>query len=316
MNKETLQQLLVPPAESTLSQKEYFEFLEKAYRLFQNHPQYMATSEDMGDLELAHLLPKVPETILAIYIGINDAVCNKGLVSPFLPRHAHNNVFVFDPQVWPGGDQVPSGTIDAGRVVNGFAPPNNSWNSQWTYTMIQDPDRSFESLWQERGYIDMIPAKFEDFTMLSDHRKSQVCTFIDPEAFGHPVNKERKYLRKARERGEALAGEFAIPDLMEGETRGLTPVVLHQGEKLYVARADFQPCDHCWSNIHPGNDELAVVNENSAIPLNLVISKPQVAEPYRSRLIPPSGSSDFTTDWFFRGKDIFRKPVRQGQIAG
>lgn len=37
-------------------------------------------------LELAHLIPEIPETI---YVGINDAVCNKGLVTP-------DNCFVAD----------------------------------------------------------------------------------------------------------------------------------------------------------------------------------------------------------------------------
>ena len=102
----------------------------------------------------------------------------------------------------------------------------------------------------KKGYIDMVPAKFEDFTMMSDHTKSNVCTFIDPRAFDHPVNISRDYLKQARSRGEQMASSFVIPELLEGETKNLVPVVLHQGEKLYVARADFQPCAHCWSNIH------------------------------------------------------------------
>ncbi|MCK5794839.1 MAG: hypothetical protein KAH12_09025 [Anaerolineales bacterium] len=270
----------------------------------------------MESLELAHLILQAPETGLAIYVGINDVVCNKGLVTPFLPRHAHNNVFVFDPRIWAGGDQVPSGTIDASLIINGFVPPNDSWERGWTYVMIADPSRSFESLWVEKGYIDMIPAKFEDFTMMSDSTKSRLCTFIDPMAFDHPVNMKRSYLKNARDRGDKMAVEFSIPEAMQGETEGLVPVVLNRGEKLYVARPDFQPCDHCWSNIHKENEELAVVNENSAIPLNLVISKPLVAEVYRTRLKPPAGSADSTTDWFFRGKDLFRKPIKPGQIAG
>jgi hypothetical protein len=316
MNKELLLNSLDLPEGSSLTGWEYKNFLESAYNLFLKHPQYLSNSEGMESLELAHLILQVPETILAIYIGINDVVCNKGLITPFLPRHAHNNVFVFDPQVWPGGDQVPSGTVDASLIINGFVPPNNSWDRAWTYVMIKDPNRTFESLWIEKGYIDIIPAKFEDFTMLSDSTRNRLCTFIDPKAFEHPVNKERAYLKRARDRGEKMGNEFSIPEAMKGETDGLVPVVLNRGEKLYVARPDFQPCDHCWSNIHPENEELAVVNENSAIPLNLVISKPAVAEIYRSRLIPPAGSADSTTDWFFRGKDLFRKPIKPGHITG
>ena len=162
----------------------------------------------------------------------------------------------------------------------------------------------------------MIPAKFEDFTMISDHNKSKVCTFIDPLAFDHPVNKSRVYLTAARDRGEKMADRFTIPELLNGETKNLSPVVLNQGEKLYVARADFQPCAHCWSNINSENEGYAVVNENSAVPLNLVISKPPIDVQFRKKLIPPAGSADNTTDWFYRSKDLFRTPIKQGHIGG
>ena len=316
MNHNTWKENIVIPSSSALSKDDYIEFLNNSFSLLSQYPQYLSSNEGVEVLELAHLFPRVPETLLTIYIGINDAVCNKGLVTPFLPRHAHNNVFAFDSNVFSGQQNVPTGTIDAKAVINGFVPPNDSWSREWTYVMIADPTRSFNSLWQEKGYIDMIPAKFEDFTMVSSHNKSKVCTFIDPEAFNHPVNAGRNYLKDARDRGEKLASEFLIPELLKGETKNLAPVILNQGEKLYVARADFQPCDHCWSNIHPDNEEYAVVNENSAVPLNLVIAKPPVEEKYRKTLIPPAGSADNTTDWFFRGKELLRTPIKAGHIGG
>jgi len=307
--------MLIPEL-SSLSKDDYLDFLNNSFKLLLQYPQYLSSNEGVEVLELAHLFPRVPETLLTIYIGINDAVCNKGLVTPFLPRHAHNNVFAFDSNVYAGQNDVPTGTIDAKAVINGFIPPNESWNKDWTYVMISDPNRTFDSLWHEKGYIDMIPAKFEDFTMVSNHNKSKVCTFIDPEAFKHPVNEGRDYLIAARKRGEQKAQEFSIPDLLKGETINLAPVILNQGEKLYVARPDFQPCDHCWSNIHPDNEGYAVVNENSAVPLNLVIAKPPVEEKYRKNLIPPAGSADNTTDWFFRGKELLRTPIISGHIDG
>ena len=182
--------------------------------------------------------------------------------------------------------------------------------------MIEDPVKTFECLWAETGYIDMIPAKFEDFTMLSDTDKSRLCTFIDPKAFEHPVNKSRPYLNTARDRGQKIAGEFEIPNGLKGEAENLVPVVLNKGEKLYVARPDFGPCAHCWSNIHPGNTELAVVNENSAVPLDLVIAKPPVDKKYAKGLIPAKGSADMTTDWFYRGQKIVRSPLLQGLFKG
>ena len=150
--KEELKRKIRLPKGSNLSEQDYKDFLKEAYRLIARHPQYFASGEDINSLELAHLIPTVPETILAIYVGINDAVCNKGLVCPFLLRHAHNSVFVFDAQVFGGGDDVPAGTIDAQKAIKGFEPPNDTWDRNWTYVMIQEPSRTFESLWNEKGY--------------------------------------------------------------------------------------------------------------------------------------------------------------------
>ena len=314
MTEELKREIQVPEG-STMSKQQYEEFLKDAYGLMAKCPQYFAGGEGLNSLELAHLIPVVEETVLAIYVGINHAVCNKGLVTPFLPRHGHNNVFVFDPQVFSGGD-VPAGTSDAQNILNGFEPPNETWSKDWTYVMIEDPARTFESLWGEKGYIDMIPAKFEDFTMLSDLEASKVCFFIDPKAFEHPVNKGRDYLQAARQLGGKVVGEFVIPEGIAGETEGLEPVVLKKGEKLYVATNDFGPCAHAWSNIHPDNKELAVVNENSAVPLDLVIKKPAIKPEYAEGLIPAGGSADMTTDWLYRGDMVVRMPLLQGLVKG
>ncbi len=304
------------PERSTLSEADYRAFLEEAYGLMAAMPGYFAPDEGPECVELAHILPNVPETLIAIYVGINDAVCNKGLTTRFLVRHGHNNVFAFDPRIWGGGENVPSGAADARAILNGFEPPNESWNPNWTYVMIEDPGLKPESLWRERGYIDMIAAKLEDFTLLSDERKSGVCFFIDERAFEHPVNKGRNYLKEARRRGESRAHEFGVPEGLAGETDGLAPVILRRGEKLYVATPDFRPCAHAWSNIHPDNRTLAVVNENSAVPLDLVIRKPPVNSRYARGLVPARGSADMTTDAFFRGKQVYRTPLLKGKVQG
>ena len=301
---------------ASCTELEYQNFLIESYNLIKNCGNYLASDENINSLELAHLILEVPETVLAIYVGINDAVCNKGLVTPLLPQHGHNNVFVFDSQVYSGQKDVPSGTIDAKAVLAGFSPPNDTWDKNWTYVMIEDSARTFESLWNEEGYIDMIPAKFEDFTMMTDHMKSKVCTFISPKAFEHPVNKSRSYLKAARNRGAKMVEMFRIPEAIKDEFEGLLPVVLNQGEKLYVATIDFGPCAHGWTNIHPDNKQLAVVNENSAVPLDLVIAKPPVNAKYAKGLIPPKGSADMTTDWFKRGQMILRNPLLEGLFAG
>ena len=307
---------IVAPSGASMTDQQYRDFLESSYTLMRNCGQYFAPAENINSMELAHLIPQIPETVLAIYVGINDAVCNKGLVTPFLVRHGHNNVFVFDPQLYSGAKNVPSGTIDAKAILAGFEAPNSSWNPDWTYVMIEDPSRTFHSLWQEKGYIDMIPAKFEDFTVLTSSAKSKACVFIDPKALEHPVNASRPYLKAALDRGTKTAHQFTIPAAIEGETAGLVPLVLEQGEKLYVARADFGPCAHCWSNIHPDNSELAVINENSAVPLDLVIAKPPVDSKFAKGLVPPKGSADMTTDWFFRGTRIVRSPLLAGMFKG
>ena len=116
--------------------------------------------------------------------------------------------------------------------------------------------------------------------------------------------------------GEKIADEFVMPKGLEGETKGLVPVLLNRGEKLYIARPDFGPCAHCWNNIHPDNETLAVINENSAVPLDLVIAKPLVDKKYSAGLIPAKGSADMSTDWFYRGQQIVRSPLLQGLFKG
>ena len=316
MNKTEIKRQITILDRSSCSKKDYQDFLTASYGLIKNCGNYLAPDEDINCLELAHLIPEVPQTVLAIYLGINDAVCNKGLVTLLLPQHGHNNVFVFDPQVYSGQNHVPTGTIDAKAVLAGFSPPNKTWDPNWTYVMVEDPARTFQSLWQEKGYIDMIPAKFEDFTLMTDHMKSKLCTFISPKAFAHPVNQSRPYLNAARNRGQKMAGQFQIPGQIKDEFEGLEPVVLHQGEKLYVATTDFGPCTHGWTNIHPDNEKMAVVNENSAVPLDLVIAKPPMNPKYTQGLIPPKGSADMTTDWFKRGGMITRIPLLKGVFEG
>jgi len=208
------------PAGSKLTIPYYEKFLKNSAKILSEFPQYFAASEDINSLEIAHLLPEVDETVIAIYIGINDAVCNKGLVTPFLPRHGHNNVFVYDPQVYAGGGNVPAGTVDARNILNGFSPPNETWSNKWTYVMIKDPARNVESLWLEKGYIDTIPAKFEDFTMLTDSSVSMACIFVDPKAFEHPVNISREYLKMARDKGQKKWNEFAVPEKIKDEIPG------------------------------------------------------------------------------------------------
>jgi hypothetical protein len=315
MQKDDRRTILIPE-QSTLSEDDYYGFLERAHRLMSAFPGYFAPDEGVDALELSHTIPAVPETVIAIYVGINDAVCNKGLVSPFLVRHSHSNVFAFDPEVYSGRDDMPSGTADAREMLNGFEPPNGTWNPDWTYVMIEDPWRTPGSLWHERGYIDMIAAKFEDFTLLDDETTAGVCMFIEEAAFDHPVNRSRGYLPEARRRGERMAREFVVPAALSGETDGLVPVMLRRGEKLYVATADHRPCAHAWSNIHPGNSELAVVNENSAVPLDLIAAKPRMDPKYGKPPIPAHGSADMTTDTFFRGKMVRRTPLLAGKVRG
>jgi hypothetical protein len=162
----------------------------------------------------------------------------------------------------------------------------------------------------------MIAAKFEDFTLLGDETTAGVCMFIEEAAFDHPVNRSRGYLPEARRRGERMAREFVVPAALSGETDGLVPVMLRRGEKLYVATADHRPCAHAWSNIHPGNSELAVVNENSAVPLDLIAAKPRMDPKYGKPPIPAHGSADMTTDTFFRGKMVRRTPLLAGKVRG
>jgi len=309
------------PEWSTLTVAEYQKFLRDAYFAMAKRG-FFAPSEGIDSLELAHLLPSIPETVIAIYVAINDAVCEKGLVTPVLTNHGHNNVYAFDPAIFRGMDNVPAGTIDAKAVLKEFEPPNNSWNPNWTYVMVKDPTKTaMEGLWQTKGYIDMVVAKREDFEMLSHPNRSSVCIFVDEVAFQHPVNKSREYLADARRRGEQACQEYPLPKGMEGEFDGLVPVVLWQRERLYIATTDFRPCAHGWIE-HPDNSEHAVVKEVSAVPY---IAKPPL-DPQRYRqlfpeskydnLIPASGSADMTTDWFLRGQEACRRVLLESRFKG
>ena len=100
MNKTEIKRQITLFDRSTCTEQEYRDFLVTSYGLMKDCGNYFAPDEDINSLELAHLVPEVPETVLAIYVGINDAACNKGLVTPLLPQHGHNNVFAFDPQVY------------------------------------------------------------------------------------------------------------------------------------------------------------------------------------------------------------------------
>ena len=309
-----MSRVIVPPEMSALGVADYERFLLEATEAFARTGFYFAPDEGREAVELAHMIPEVPETLIAIYVSLNDAVCQKGLVTPFLLNHAHNPVLAFDPALYGGKEDVPTGTCDARGLLNGFEPPNASWPTDWTYVMIEDPARSIESLWQEQGHIDTIPAKFEDFTILDE---VLTCVFIDPKGLDHPVNRARSYLKKAREQGEARVDEFGIPATMEGEFDGLVPLMLAKGEKLYVASEDASPCAHGWSALHPANEGRSpVVNEVSAIPLTLAQKKPPVTHLLGKGLKPAGGSADMTTDYFKRGLRVYRKPILSGLFAG
>ena len=186
---------------------------------------------------------------------------------------------------------------------------------EWKYVMIEDPARTMQSLWKTNGFISMIGAKYEDFQYLGGGR---VCIYVDETAFDHPVNKAREYLKVSRRLGDISANEFIPPKGTEGDVEGLQPVILGQGECLYIASPiPGRPCEHGW-NEHPqdvlsGNH--ACVAEYSAVPL---VQVPLPKTKYRSwikGLIPAAGSADMTTDWFGR-RDVSREPLLESLFAG
>lgn len=76
-----LKRKLSIPTRAKLSNEQYVDFLESSYELMKSCGLYFAPNEDINSIELAHLIPEVPESAIAIYVGINDACCNKGLVT-------------------------------------------------------------------------------------------------------------------------------------------------------------------------------------------------------------------------------------------
>lgn len=51
---------------SSCTETEYRDFLTTSYNLMSECVNYMAPDEDINSLELTHLIPEVPETVLAI----------------------------------------------------------------------------------------------------------------------------------------------------------------------------------------------------------------------------------------------------------
>ena len=302
------------PVGSTVSEKLYRKFLKRTYSMMREHG-CIGPKENEDALELAHLIPSVPETVLAIHIGINDSVCTKSLVSRFLPRHAHHTIFAFDPERFSGRGSVPAGMQDIRVVLKGFEPPNKSWSPEWTYVYITDTDRTPQSLWKERGYIDLIPGKHEDFQLATDNVKIPVCFFVDKRALEHPVNQQRTYLKRALRDGERQRDDFKAPFGLEDSVVGLVPVILKRGERLYIASTNHIPCDHAWTALrHNDRETLPLVYESSAVPTELIYNRPARHVRYAARLSPPCGSSDLTTDIFFN--DVYRRPILRGSIKG
>ncbi|MFA5105150.1 MAG: hypothetical protein WC527_08250 [Candidatus Margulisiibacteriota bacterium] len=301
------------PAGSTVTKHEYRQFLIDAYCAMAQF-RVFAPSQGVDALELAHLIPRVHETMIAIYVGINKDVCHKGFVSPALVRHGHNNVYAFDPQVFSGKENVPDGTIDASAVLNGFEPPNKSWPKDWTYVMIKDPKRTMQSLWKQKGFISMVIGKHEDFQV----KDGEACIFVDRDAFDHPMNKERAYLHGARQRGDKNLKHFVIPKGMEGEFDGLDPIILFPGERLLIASPILgRPCAHGWveNPMHKDDGTHAYVEEFSSTPKIVFPVSRKYAQLVKA-LTPAAGSADMTTDWFFQGLKVFRMALLAGIVEG
>ncbi len=68
MNKLTLKRKINVFDRCSLNAKDYQEFLAKAFGLMAQVPQYLTPDDDINVLELAHLIPEIPEKVLAIYV--------------------------------------------------------------------------------------------------------------------------------------------------------------------------------------------------------------------------------------------------------
>ena len=69
------------PVDSRMTVDQYRTFLVDAHKTMSTFGVF-APSEGVNTLELAHLVPSIPESSLAIFVGINDAICRKVLLPP------------------------------------------------------------------------------------------------------------------------------------------------------------------------------------------------------------------------------------------
>ena len=67
MDRKSLNRIINIPQRSSMQEQQYKDFLVDSFDLILQTGQYIAPDENINDLELAHLIPAVSETVLAIY---------------------------------------------------------------------------------------------------------------------------------------------------------------------------------------------------------------------------------------------------------
>lgn len=279
------------PVESTLTAGAYERFLVASAKAMQA-TGLMPLSQGIKELELAHLIPRYADSVLAAYVWRNTPWAEKLLRAEALVVHSHNNVLVLEK-----GAKIPEGCVDARKMINGFRPPTKEWKNEWIYAIILE-GTPLKELFKTPGFIDIIPAKTEQFTMLSE-TGARVLLWVAESTLDNRAN-DNKSILKARRRGEVLTNRSCASPTLEGK-EDLVPVVLLRGERLTIPPGSL----HGWEEIDgaPG------------IVMEISMAAPIPGKPKSSGLLVP-GSADLTTDVFVLHKLVFREPLLESIERG
>lgn len=258
------------------------------------------------EIAVAHLVPKEPRTVLGVHVGMNGTICQKLLDVDVLIRHQHKDVYVFREGII---DDL-EGTVDPRQIINGFEAPEGLQNG-YDFRMIVDATKVTPRDLQEfDGYLGTVPAKGEDFVMLSRPELCRGVILAPRSVVQHPGNNGRRYLQRAMTDGDSILRRYCdVPDSLGCELEGLTPFALGYRERLFI------PPDTPHFGIRAEGCKGRLLLEEVSAPPNSILT-------IDGKTIHVKGSADLTTDAFaimLSGRTdltVYRPPVIDAGIKG
>jgi len=311
---------IVIPNQSDLRVRDFRHFMIESVEAM-HESRAMPKAHGINDLELALLVPQNPDSLLAAYVWRNTPWATKLLRAPVLLVHAHTNVVVLEE-----GAQIPEGCVDARTLINGFSPPTDKWPENWTYA-LHIGENPIQELFAADGFLDVIPAKREEFKVLTPNNEGRVLMWVEERTFQDPDNRI-DYMAAARNRGEKAASKTSNSPTLKGYNE-LVPVLLRLAETLTIPpghrhaweetdRIDLEGAVRRTLRYRGEQEQIRTVkgqNESNwnFLTLAVVIQETSLSERIRGKpegtgLAVP-GSADMTTDVFVLADQVYRAPL-------